>query len=234
MAFRADEARSSGIERARRYLVSRTIDPSQREASETAFFDIAERLGPVIDSYPTWHPLVATGSDRERPSTKPRRECGYVGLDHTVFFANGFVTCPYGDGQDVLESVKTLMKLSVEQMLPTDWVGRITAERLDAQFYNSKATPVLVQFEWEKPLPMDGMIPKSRAVPLLLERELPCWRRAEVGETWETMLPNFLGCPHGRRSSLFVNQETGQAMKRVWNALIETGMYGPVMVDGAA
>lgn len=223
MVFRAEEARSSGLERAGRYLVSRTIDPGQREASVTAFFDIAERLGPVVESYPTWHPLVATGSTRERPSSTPRQECGYTGLDHTVFFANGFVTCPYGDGQDVLDSVNNL---------PRPSVGVITAERLDAQFYNRETTPVLVQFEWEKPLPMDGMIPKSWAVPLLLEREVPCWRWAEVGETWETMLPNFLGCPHGRRSSLFVNQETGQAMKRVWNAVIETGMYGPVMVDG--
>ena len=225
MAFRADEARMSGEERARSYLVSRRIEPDRRAASETAFLGIIEELGPVIDSYPTWHPLVAARSNRQRPSTTPDRECGYKGLDHTVFFANGFVTCPYSDGQEVIEAVEEL---------PLHPVARITAERLDAQLYHPGTTAVLVRCEWDKPLPIDRMIPKSRAVPLLLEQELPCWRWSEVGETWETMLPYFLGRPHGRRSSLFVNQETGQSMKNVWNVLITTGMFGPIMVDSAA
>ena len=42
----------------------------------------------------------------------------------------------------------------------------------------------------------------------------------------------FLGKPNGSRSSLFVNQETGQKMKKIWEALINTGMFGPIMVDG--
>ena len=40
----------------------------------------------------------------------------------------------------------------------------------------------------------------------------------------------FLGSPHGSRSSLFVSQETGQAMKKIWEALIHTGMFGPIKV----
>ena len=74
------------------------------------------------------------------------------------------------------------------------------------------------------------MIPLSIAMPLLLEKELPMWKWADVAETWETMRPYFLGNPHGARSSLFVSQETGQAMKKVWNALINTGMFGPIKV----
>ena len=35
---------------------------------------------------------------------------------------------------------------------------------------------------------------------------------------------------HGARSSLFVSQETGQAIKKIWNALIFTGMFGPIKV----
>ena len=224
MAFRADEARSSGEERARSYLVSRTIEPDQRAPSETAFLDIIEELGPVVDSYPHWHPLVAAHSNPQRPSATPDGECGYKGLDHTVYFANGFVTCPYSDEQEVMDAVDEL---------PPHPLARTSAERLDAQLYHPGTTAVLVRCEWENPLPTDGMIPKPWAVPLLLERELPCWRWAEVAETWETMLPYFLGRPHGRRSSLFVNQETGQAMKYVWNAPINTGMFGPIKVDSA-
>ena len=224
MAFRADEAQSSGEERAHTYLVSRTIEPGQRAASERAFVDILDEMGPVIDSYPTWHPLVAAHTNKGSPSTTPDRECGYKGLDHTVFFANGFVTCPYGDGQEVIDAVHEL---------PSPPVATISAERLDAQFYHPRTTAVLVRCQWEHPLPTDGMIPKSWAVPLMLEQELPCWRWAEVAEAWETMLPYFLGRPHGRRSSLFVNQETGQAMKNLWNTLINTGMFGSIKVDTA-
>ena len=51
-----------------------------------------------------------------------------------------------------------------------------------------------------------------------------------MAETWRTMSPYFLGRPHGGRSSLFVNQETGQAMKTVWTALINSGVFGPIKV----
>ena len=117
--------------------------------------------------------------------------------------------------------------------LPPHPVAIVSAERIDAQLYHPRTTTVLVRCTWEHPRPTDGTIPKSWAVPLLLEQELPCWRWSKVGETWETMLPYFLGQPHGRRSSLFVNQETGQVMKNVWNALINTGMFGPIKVDPA-
>ena len=130
----------------------------------------------------------------------------------------------YDDGQEVMDAVDEL---------PSHPIASISAERLDAQLYHPGTTPVLVRCQWDRALPIDGMIPKSRAVPLLLEQEVPCWRWSERGETWETMLPYFLGRPHGRRSSLFVNQETGQTMKMVWNALINTGMFGPIMVDSA-
>jgi hypothetical protein len=33
----------------------------------------------------------------------------------------------------------------------------------------------------------------------------------------------------GSRSSLFVNQETGQALKNLWTTLIETGMFGSII-----
>ncbi len=222
MAFRADEARNSGAERVRNYLVSRSIEPDRRARSQTAVLDIIDVLGPAVESYPTWHPLVAAHVDPKNPSTTPGDGCRYKGLDHTVYFANGFVTCPYDDGQEVIDAV---------DRLPLHPVARISAERLDEQFYHPETTPVLVRCEWEKPLPIGRMIPKSLAVPLLLEQELPCWRWSDVGETWETMLPYFLGRPHGRRSSLFVNRETGQVMKTIWNALINTGLFGPIKAD---
>lgn len=223
MAFRADESAERNYEEAERYLVPPSMyanDVERRRAKET-LQELAYELGPVVDAYPSWHPLVSNNRSRF-PVTRPGHDCGYQGLDHTKFFAHGFITCPYSDGQDVIDSVRAL---------PYSGVAHISAERLDVKFYHPETTAILVKCEWEKHLP-DKMIPISLAIPLLLERELQFWKVAEVAETWETMRGYFLGKPNGSRSSLFVNQDTGQKMKKIWEALINTGMYGPIMMDG--
>ena len=222
MAFRADEAARSGYDEVERYLVlrARDADELQRECGRKVLREIADELGPVVSAYPTWHPLVCNHDDRD-PVTTPSDGCGYKGLDHTRHFVSGFITCPYGDGQDVIDSVAKL---------PYHPAASITAERLDVKLYNQQATPILVKCNWNTPLPMDGMIPLSVAMPLLLEKEIPCWKWAQVAETWETMRSYFLGSPHGSRSSLFVSQETGESMKKIWGALVYTGMFGPIKV----
>ena len=145
--------------------------------------------------------------------------CGYQGLDHTIYFAHGFLTCPYVNGEKVIESAHGL---------PHHPRAEITAEVLDVPFYNTGTQPVLVRCEWSSPLEAGNMIPKSLAVPLMLEQELPVWRWSSRAENWETMRPYLLGAPHGSRSSLFVSQETALAMKKVYMAMVESGMFGPM------
>jgi len=77
---------------------------------------------------------------------------------------------------------------------------------------------------------MDGTVPEAVAVPMILEREVPCWRWAERGETWESMRPYLLGGPCGSRSSLFINQDTGSTIRKIWRAIVETGAFGPIKV----
>ncbi|MBO9471651.1 hypothetical protein J7355_16295 [Endozoicomonas sp. G2_2] len=77
---------------------------------------------------------------------------------------------------------------------------------------------------------MIDTVPLRVIMPLLLEKELPNWRWAERGETWESMRLDFLGEPSGRLSSLFVSRESGQAIKKIWNSLINTGMFGDIKV----
>lgn len=220
MAFRADEAAQTGFDNVVSYFIPRDLDKSEKARSRDALERVLDECGSVVQSYPTWHPLVCNHDDRS-PVTSPGDDCGYNGLDHTRYFANGFITCPYGDGQAVLDSVEAL---------PNHPAARVTAERLGVTLYNSKATPILVKCNWEKSLDRDGTIPLSIAMPLILEKEVPCWKWSQVAETWESMRPYFLGQPHGSRSSLFVSQETGQAIKKIWEALIYTGMFGPIKV----
>ena len=221
MPFRADEATTTGYERALSYLVARRVDAAEKDRSAQVLDEIIERYGPVVETYPSWHPLVRANDDPFRAIDTPSLDCGYDGLDHTVCLAHAFVTCPYDDGQPVIDSVRKL---------PFHPLAGISAERIEAELYSPEATPILVTCDWADPLPLDRMIPKAWAMPLLLEKELPCWRSSQVAETWESMRPYFLGRPHGSRSSLFVSQETGQTMKTIWNALIRTGMFGNIKV----
>jgi hypothetical protein len=218
MAFRADEAAVSGYEKAKSYLVSRHFSPALRERSEAALREIVDAIGPAVDGYPTWHPLVAQ-HDGRNPEMYPSERTGYVGLDHTRFFAHGFITCPYHGSEKVIESAhKIVCPPGVS----------ISAERLDVPFYMENAEPVLVRCDWERGLEPNHTVPKALAVPLMLEQELPVWRWSSRGETWETMRPYLLGDPHGSRSSLFVTQDTALAIKKIYLSLVESGMFGPV------
>lgn len=218
MAFRADEAASRGLEKAKSYLIPRHASAKERERGEAIILDIIGNYGPVIDSYPSWHPIVAQ-YDGRNPERLPSERCGYRGLDHTIHFANGFITCPYSDGSSVIESTSKIN---------TAHCAHLEAEELDITFYNSGTKAIFVRCEWNKPLDANNLIPKSLAVPLMLEKEMPVWRWSECAETWENMRPYLLGDPHGNRSSLFVSQDTALAMKKAYLAMIESGMFGPI------
>lgn len=222
MAFRADEAAQQGYERARRILVlSQGVEVSQRQTADDELEDLIHAHGPVVSAYPTWHPLVPQ-KNPGMPTTLPRENCGYRGLDHTIFFAHAFVSCPYGDGEALISSVEELKQHPCADVI---------AEPLDAPFYNSGTTPILVRCDWHETFSERFMIPKRLAVPLMILEEMRMWQRAEVGERWETMRPYLLGDPHGARSSLFVTQDTAMAMKRAYMAMVESGMFGPLHLD---
>jgi len=219
MIFRANEAAQTRLEEVERYFLRglREMDDASLSASKKKLRELTDALGPAVDDYPAWHPLVSNNDDDRHPMTRPDDKNGYRGLDHTRHFVNGFITAPYSDGQEVVDSVEAL---------PENPAAYIEAEILDFPLYNSSVKAVVVRVQWRTSLLADGTIPLSIAMPLLLEKELPCWRWAKCPETWENMRPFFLGTPHGSRSSLFINAENGQKMKSIWQRLIATGMFG--------
>jgi hypothetical protein len=222
MTFRANADSESGRKEAMDHFIGREIPREQREQSRNDFADLINQYGPVVTSYPSWHPLVACGNEGRSPWTTPNENRGYLGLDHTVLLRDAFITCPYGGVDKILKSV--------EEMNARDPHLSLEAEELDMTLYHPMAKPVLIKYDWGRILNPDGTIPKSLVVPLLLEFEIPAWRTAQVAETWETMRTYILGQPSGQLSSLFVNKETGTLLKKIWNNLIYSGMYGPIKV----
>lgn len=222
MAFRSQEAADENFERAKRMMIPRELVGDARRELTDDLRGIVKRLGPVVDGYPSWHPLVPQ-PDRRVPCTYPSGLNGWNGLDHTVHFVNGFLTCPY---DDVRRSVDIIEKSAMDIRMPH--CARLNVEVVNKPYYGKGTTAVLVSCEWDIALDEDNMIPKSRAVPLMLETEVPNWKYSEVGETWETMRPYLLGTPYGARSSLFVSQDTALAIKKIYEMIVASGMYGPV------
>lgn len=220
MTFRANESSKSLFQDTQDYLIGRDFPADLRRDAQSQLEDLVQKYGPVVGDYPIWHPLVAACNTERQPWTDPNQNRAYLGLDHVVLFRDAFLVCPYGGADRIIKSVEAMKDIN----------HYILAEELDVKLYHPDATPVLVYHEWPKPLNNDGTIPKSIAVPLMLEFEIPHWRTSQVGETWETMRRYILGAPHGKSSSLFVNQETGTVMKNIWNSLIYTGMFGPIYV----
>lgn len=229
MAFRKNEEVEEGFERAARYLIPKELSPEEQQELRYYLDDLTIRLGPVVDRYPSWHPLVCNHSDIH-PIVYPSEQCGYRGLDHTVCFVNGFLSCPYheSNGQQIIDSVNELWKSEAYKRY--SHVASIEAERIDKPFYFDGTDPILVVCNWLKPMPIGNTIPKNIAIGLMLESEVPCWRTSECGETWETMRPYLMGEPCGKRSSMFLDQEAGQAMKKVYEAVTYSGMFGNLKV----
>ncbi len=229
MAFRKNEAMEEGFENAVRYLTSKELTQEGKQELRYYLDDLTVRLGPVVDGYPSWHPLVCNHSSTQ-PITYPNDDCGYRGLDHTIYFANGFLSCPYhrDNGQKIIDSVNELWKGDAYKRY--SHVASIEAERIEKPLYNRGTDPILVVCNWQKPMPNDKTIPKNIAIGLMLENEIPCWRESQCGETWETMRPYLMGKPCGKRSSMFLDQEAGQAMKKVFEAITYSGMFGNLKV----
>lgn len=222
MAFRAPELVRFSYDFAASHLLPRGLDipAEERAESEAELRRIIEEFGPVIETYPAWHPLVATNHNPRKPCLIPSPECGYNGLGYTQLFANAFITCISGDAEleKFKESIQNIKHPAAD----------ISAIRLGVTFYDYFANVILVRCLWKKPLLDDGTIPLSIAAPLLLQMEVPNWEWMKAPESWERIRRHLLGTPQGSRSSLFVNQETGQGIKKLWNTVIETGMFGPV------
>lgn len=102
---------------------------------------------------------------------------------------------------------------------------------LDVPFYHDTATSILVRCKWNTPLSLGHYVPKRLAVPLMMEVELLKRQWTERAEHWDVMRRYLLGEPHGSRSSLFVDQDTAMTIKKIYVAMIESGMYGPLKME---
>lgn len=77
-------------------------------------------------------------------------------------------------------------------------------------------------------LDADGTIRGRDAFRWFAQQAVKDAQNAQVAETWWNIRSLILGYPHGSRSSLFVNQHTGVHMRKILEALNNSGIYGPI------
>ena len=212
MEFRAPTVAKELNTNAIEYLTKNLSDPvaGRREVE-----NLITKLGSAIDRFPDWHPILTIPKQGSQHVGSLDDLNTYSGIDHTVEFVRGFITCPYSDdtAKELVASVNSLRGLDAYQ--------------LEKPLYSDSAYPVVVEAV-EVELEGDGTIRSRDALIWFAEETIKGARDAQVGETWWNIRSLILGTPHGSRSSLLVNSHTGSHMQKILKALNNSGMFGPI------
>ncbi|PKH88260.1 hypothetical protein [Colwellia sp. Bg11-28] len=211
MEFRYPAAVAEKNARALNYL---TKGLKNIEAGKEIFNKILDELGNAIDGYPYWHPILTAPPHQDGVPSLSDIEA-YGGIDHTKQFVKGFVTCPYSE------------ETAINLVSKVDKIKGLHAYRLHGSLYHETAYPVVVK-ALDIELEADGTIRSRDALAWCVQDLVKNARNAQVAETWWNIRSCILGEPHGSRSSLLVNQYTGGHMRKILEALNNSGMYGPI------
>ena len=213
MEFRASKVAAEQNVLAIKYLTQNLDD---REAGRKLLNSVMSELGNAVESYPDWHPILTTPPNNSTNHTYSLENVSaYRGIDHTVKFVRGFITCPYPESN------------AEEIVAAVDRVPELSAYRLSGPLYADNARPLAVVADAIE-LEADGTIRSRDALRMFAEQAVKEIRTAQVAETWWNVRSLILGCPHGSRSSLFVNQHSGAHMRKILEALNNSGVYGPI------
>lgn len=213
MEFRAPTVAAQQNARAIEYLTKNLNDPA---AGRNVLDRLFDELGGAVSDYPDWHPILTAPPQEPAEHIYSLSQLRvYQGADHTVEFVRGFITCPYSD-DDADRLVNAVLQ-----------VPGLYAYRLQEPLYADSAYPVIV-VAVEVELEADGTIRSRDALAWFAQQLTKSARNAQVAETWWSIRSNILGCPHGSRSSLFVNQHVGVHMRKILEALNDSGMFGPI------
>lgn len=212
MEFRAPIVAAERNAKAELALTKRLSDP---EAGRRLLGSIINELGNAVDSYPDWHPIEVARHNGINGRARYSQPSLYEGEDHTVNFVRGFITCPYSN-------------ITADQIVNrVNKVPELHAYRLQGPLHADGAYPVMVIAKGVE-LEDDGTIRSRDALAWFTQQSAREAQSAEVAETWWNIRSNILGVPHGSRSSLFVNQPTGLHMRKILDAMNNSGMFGPV------
>lgn len=218
MGFRAPSVATEENTNAIKYLTKNLNDPKK---GSYVLNKVMLDLGNAVEEFPDWHPIltIPKSTSQKRGFTNSVTSISelktYDCRDHTVMFVRGFITCPYSK-----DCANKLME-AVNQF------AGLNAYQLTEPLYADNAYPVVV-VATEVKLEADGTICSRDALIWFAQNSVEEAWNAQVAETWWNIRELILGRPYGARSSLFVNQHTGAHMRKILEALNNSGMFGPI------
>lgn len=190
-----------------------TFEGNNRKDVEELVTDLIAKYGEIVDEYPSWHPLIRN-HDAMTFENSPSAKCGYIGIDHRVFFANAFISVPYNH-------IKIRDVQNAVYSLPISQDYSISCKEIETPLYFYGTAPFLVTCDWWW---SSSLIPSETAIGLFLSHEMQCYGRASMAEPWSSMKD----CVIGKPSSAFITKQTERNMKSIWNHIIKTGIFGEI------
>ena len=116
------------------------ISAENRKISESRLWDIQDNFGIPVTRHPSWHPL---SFEFDNPEVG-EHDCWRFGhLDHTRYFVNAILTCPYGEGREILAKVKELQE--AQRPEGYEWKYTLKATPLEEKLYSEDANPILIK-----------------------------------------------------------------------------------------
>lgn len=193
------------------YLTHRVTN---KEAAEEQMELLFEELGNSVVEYPQWHPILTLATPKSESASYrcTTRTTTYTGIDHTVLFSKGFVTCPYNDA-----TAQTIIN-------ETNKIRGLFSYKLNTPLYENCAFPVVVTCDWQ--LEEDGTLEQRKCLIAFVELMSEYAHREGVREHWDGCRDLFIGVPYSKVSSSCVSKETGMKMRKILKTLNETGMMG--------
>lgn len=213
MAFRIAEERDRLYTELKR-LYAEQLPEDLIPQAVSALLDITSKWGSPVYDFPIWHPL----SDFLTKHGIFQERLDFFG-DHQQCFMNAILYCPYDDGEEIVEAVRSCP--------PHPYVS-IDVEKLDATLWNPETTSVLITCTWKFDVLIHGFgtFKLSKVAPLFLEAIQPDLISGKSCRAmpWERFAPLALGEPCGKVSSLFLSKPEGQQLKKLWETVCDTGM----------
>lgn len=213
MEFRAPNIAAESNTKVVEYLTKNLSDP---EKGRALLGHLSNELGNAVEAFPDWHPILVLAKQGSNEHVSDLFQLDvYKGIDHTVRFVRGFITCPYSEerADSLLNNVNSVVGLR--------------AFRPEGSLYADNAYPVVVEAE-EIELEADGTLRSRDALRWFAQGAIQEAQDSHKAETWWNVRSLILGSPHGARSSLFVNQHTGVHMRKILEVLNNSGIFGPI------
>lgn len=197
--------------------LTRSLPESAQSAANEVLDKLDDKFGPFLVTHPIWHPLnKLTDSSSSLISYKE------FNIEEAVKLSNAIIYLVRSNPEKLVSHVCSFPQMSC---------ARIHARVLTTKLGNVDVTPVLVTCEWKISATFSNRVYRSSIIAPLLINEVMSGRydsETFASAHWDRnhFAELILGLPCGKISSVIIDKPEGRALKRLWEAMIGTGMLG--------